>query len=158
MRIILLLILMAVSFSAMSQRGMVFIKKRGVQKVHTISEGEAVRFAKKDGSIVQGYLALVKSDSLLINGYWHRCADISRVLFRVDGANDFKKQFWYITAGVALSTAGITLAKWARFPKALAVSAGLGYGNFLIQVIPRLERKQYRIGKKFTLHPIDLHF
>ena len=108
--------------------------------------------------MVAGYIALVnKNDSILVNSNWYRTSNISKIIIR--GRVDALGPFLWTTGGVALSTAGMTLAGWADFEKALGYSAGIGYGNFLIRYLPAsLRRKKYKIGKKFTLQTLDLHF
>jgi hypothetical protein len=141
-----------------AQRGYLYIKKKGYKKVRTYAEGSAIHFQTRDGRTAAGYIALVKKDSLLVNNSWYRAGEISKIIIRgkVDGA--IGTLLW-TTGGVALSTAGMTLAEWASFKKSLGYSAAIGYGNFLIQYLPSfIKRKKYNIGKKFTVQTLDLHF
>ncbi|MGZ4019922.1 MAG: hypothetical protein ACXVJ5_12795 [Flavisolibacter sp.] len=57
-----------------------------------------------------------------------------------------------------IATAGMTLAGWTSFEKALGYSVALGYGNFLILNFPSLKRRKYNIGKKYALQTFDLYF
>ena len=158
MQKLLLILLLFCSQQVFAQRGYLYVKKKGYKKVRSFAEGSAIHFQTKDGRKVAGYLALVKKDSLLINNKWYRANEISKVIIRgkVDGALG---TFLLTTGGVALSTAGMTLAEWASFKKSLAYSSAIGYGNFLIQYLPALiKRKKYNIGKKFTVQTLDLHF
>jgi len=154
-----LLILCVLLFqTALAQHGMIFVKKRGIKKVATISEGSTFRFRKTDDSVIHGTLAMVKNDSVFVNGYWHAVADIRRVIIRPKDEKTLGNQLLLTTAGVGMITAGMTLAKWEDFRTSLAVASGMGFGNFLLQVVPRLKRRQYRIGRRFRLQPLDYHF
>lgn len=159
MQKLLLIILLLLTQLAFAQKGFLYVKKKGFKKVKTFEEGSAIRFQTKDGTIFYGGLAFVKKDSIYVNGYWFAANDISKIVLREKKKNRFDyPTFLLTTAGVMLSTAGMTLAKWSSFNKSLQYSAGIGYTNFLISHFPNLKRKQYRIGKKFSLQTFDLHF
>ncbi|HEU4471405.1 MAG TPA: hypothetical protein VFR58_09990 [Flavisolibacter sp.] len=153
----LLIVLLMVSQAAVGQHGMIFVKKRGLKKVATFVEGAPIVFHKKDGSIVNGVLALVRNDSLYVNGYSHHISTVSRIIIRPKNQS-IVPDLLLTTAGVGIATAGITLAKWKDFKGALLYSSGMGYGQLLIKNVSRLSRKQYRIGRKFRLQTLDLHF
>lgn len=159
MQKLLLIFLLLFSYSAFAQKGFLYIKKKGFKKVKTFEEGSPIKFETKDNQVIYGGLAMVKKDSIYVVGYWFSTGDIKKIILRDHREHHFKsKIFLLTTAGVAISTAGMTLAKWADFKKALAYSAGVGYGNFIIANFPSLRRKQYAIGKKFKLQTFDLHF
>jgi len=141
-----------------AQKGFLYVKKKGFKKVRTFEEGSAVKFETNNWQVIYGGLALVRKDSIYVNGHWFAAADIKKIILRERNfAFDYETFLW-TTGGVALSTAGMTLAKWSDFDKALEYSAGIGYGNFLIRYFPKFKRKKYKIGKKFTLQTFDLHF
>jgi hypothetical protein len=157
MRKMLLVFLFLCTQQVFAQRGYLYIKKKGYKKVRTYTEGAAIHFQSKNGKTTAGYIAMIKNDSMLVNSNWYRVNDISKIILRgkVDGA---VSTLLLTTGGVALSTAGMTLAEWASFKKSLAYSSAIGYGNFLITYLPSfIKRKKYNIGKKFTLHTFDLH-
>lgn len=158
MQKLLLIFFLFFSQALFAQRGLLFVKKKGYKKVATFAEGATIKFKTKDAFIVHGIIAFVKSDSLFINGYWYKTSAISKIILREkDGG--MGTMLLLTTAGVAISTAGMTLAKWRDFPQALSNSAALGYGNFIIRSLPKfIKRKKYNIGKKFTLQTLDLHF
>lgn len=109
--------------------------------------------------MVYGALALVKKDTIYVNGYEFALSAIRTIYVRETTRKTFSAEtLLYTTAGVAISTTGMTLAKWANFKRALRYSGILGYGNFLIQYFPGLKRKKYETGKKFTLQAVDLRF
>lgn len=159
MQKLLLIIFLFLAQFAFAQKGFLYVKKKGFKKVRTFEEGNAIRFETKDGSIVYGGLALVNKDSIYVNGNWFASKDIRKIILREKRKSQFDFPiFLWTTAGVVLSTAGMTLAKWSSFNKSLQYSAGIGYGNFLITHFPKLKRKQYKMGKKFSVQTFDLHF
>ena len=158
MQKLLLITLLIFSQSLLAQRGFLYVKKKGFKKVRTFEEGSTVKFKTRDEQVIYGGLALVKKDSIYVNGNWFATSDIKTIFLRDNHYQFDSKTFWLTTAGVALATAGITLAGWTDFGHALAYSAAIGYGNFLILNFPSLKRKKYSIGKKFTLQTFDLHF
>lgn len=158
MQKLLLIAFLFFSQLVFAQRGFVYVKKKGFKKVKSFAEGSAIKFETKKHQTVYGSLAIVKKDSIYVNNSWFAVSDIRKIILRERSFDFDTETFLWTTAGVALSTAGMTLAKWASFEEALGYSAGLGYGNFLIRYFPKLKRKKYIIGKKFTLQTLDLHF
>jgi hypothetical protein len=159
MQKLLLITLLFLAQFAFAQKGFLNVKKKSFKKVRTFEEGSTIRFETKNGSIIYGGLALVRKDSIYVNGNWFAAKDIGRIILRERGKYRFDPPiFLWTTAGVVLSTAGMTLAKWSSFNKSLQYSAGIGYGNFLITHFPKLKRKQYKMGKKFSVQTFDLHF
>jgi len=158
MQKLLLVFCLFVSQIVLAQRGFLYVKKKGFKKVRTFEEGSAIKFETKNDQIIYGGLLLVKRDSVYINNHWFGTAEIKKIYLKRKAFRFDSKTFLLATAGVAISTAGMTLAKWTDFKSALGYSAGLGYGNFIIANFPSLKRKKYIIGKKFTLQTLDLHF
>ena len=158
MQKLLLILLLLCSQMLLAQRGFLYVKKKGYKKVKAFEEGSILNFETRDGSVIYGSLALVKKDSILVNGYWVATSVIKTIFVRTGKYHFDSKTFLLTTAGVAIATAGITLANWTSFETALAYSATIGYGSFLIHNFPSLKRKKYNIGKKFTLQTLDLHF
>jgi len=154
----MLILLLLFSQIVFAQKGFLYVKKKGYKKVKAFKEGDMLKFETKDGSNVYGGLALVKSDSIYVNGDWFAAADIKKIFLRDTKYHFDSRIFLLTTAGVVLATIGMTLANWASFEKALGWSAVIGYGSFLIYNFPSLKRKKYSIGKKFTLQTFDLHF
>jgi len=152
----LLLFLLFITCSANAQRGMLFIKRNGIKKVATFNEGAPIHFVT-EGRHVQGIVGMVRKDSILIYDTWFATGNISRIVLR--DRTGWQKTFLLTTAGVALATAGMRLAKWDSFGRSLAFSSVIGYGNFAIRFLPKfMKRKSYPIGKKYRLQAIDLHF
>ena len=155
-----LLLFFCLLFSGVSnaQRGLLFVKKRGYKKVASYAEGQPIRFRTKDHQFIYGPIALIRNDSLRVNGAWFRSGDITQVILRPKGEGGAGAPFLLTTAGVALSTAGMTMAGWGSFSESLAYSSVIGYGNYLVRLLPKAKRKKYRIGRKFSLHTLDLRF
>jgi hypothetical protein len=158
MQKLLLILLLFFSQSVFAQRGFLYVKKKGYKKVRTFEEGGTLKFETKDDLIIYGELAQVKKDSIYVNNNWFATANIKTLFLREGHYHFDSKTFLLTTAGVVLATAGMTLAGWTDFEHALAYSASIGYGNFLILNFPSLKRKKYKIGKKFALQTFDLHF
>src|SRR5689334_21080751 len=140
-----------------AQRGVLYVKKHGFKKVKSFGEGSAIKLETKNQDIVYGSLIWVKKDSIDVNGHWLAVTDIKEIIFRERQKFFDPETFLWTTGGVVLSTAGMTLAKWTSFGNALAYSAGLGYGKYLIHYFPGFKRRKYKIGKKFSLQTFDLH-
>jgi hypothetical protein len=158
MQRLLLVLFLLFSQIVFAQRGFLYVKKKGFKIVRGFVEGSEIKFKTKDGEVIYGGIQLVKRDSIYVNSHWFNIKRINRIYLR-DKKYHFNTQLFLLTtAGVAISTAGMTLAEWASFKDALAYSAGIGYGNFIIANFPSLKRKKYNIGKKFTLQTLDLHF
>lgn len=157
MRKQLLILCILLSPALFAQRGILYIK-RGYKKMAAYAEGDPIRLQLQTGAVMEGYIALIKNDSVFVNGEGFPASLISTVYVPRKKDENFWKQFWYATAGVAISTTGMTLAKWTDFKTALAVSATLGYARYLWMVPQLFKRKKYPIGKKFTIQLLDLHF
>jgi len=156
MQRILLILFLLLSQIVWAQRGFLYVKKQGFKKVRTFEEGAVINFKTKDGQRIYGFLALVKNDSIFVNGHWFDTDNISSIQLR--GKSGLMSSFLLTTAGVGLSTLGMSLAKWDTPQRAFAFSAGIGYTNLLLRNIAAFKRKSYRIGKKFSLQTLDLHF
>ena len=158
MQKLLLIFFLLFSQIVFAQRGFLCVKKKGFKKVKTFEEGSFIKFKTKDGEVIYGGIQLVKKDSIYVNSHWFNINRVNKIYLRDKKYGFDTKTFLLTTAGVVISTAGMTLAEWASFKDALAYSAGIGYGNFIIANFPSLKRKKYSIGKKFTLQTLDLHF
>lgn len=158
MQKLLLVFFLLFSQLLFAQRGVLYVKKKGFKTVKRFEEGTTIRFQTKNGQIVSGELALVNKDSIYVNEKWLATSSLKEIFLREKNSLSLNRIFLLTTAGVVLSTAGMTLAKWVDFKKALLYSAGLGYGNYLIHFFPKLSRRKFILGKKFTLQMLDLHF
>ena len=153
----LLLLFLFAAYSASAQRGMLFVKKKGFKKVASFGEGSPIIFQTKDGGISEGYISLIRNDSVYVNGLAYHKDYISRIILQKRNPR-LKKDLMLTTAGVLLCTAGMTLAEWTTPENAFISSAVIGYGNFLIANLSMFKRKHYVIGRRFSLQTLDLHF
>lgn len=154
----LLLLFLLLSHEASAQRSFLFIKKRGIKKVDTYYEGSPIRIRAEFG-YVEGYITRIKSDSLFINTLAISFADIREVVVRPKKKDPYlKEQLLYTAAGMVITTTGMTLAKWTDWRTALATSASIAGASYVPRLFRIFKRRRYRIGKKFTLSPIDLQF
>lgn len=158
MQKLLLIFFLLFSQIVFAQRGFLYVKKKGFKKVRTFEEGRAIKFKTKDGEVIYGGIQFVKKDSIYVNSHWFNVKRINKIYLRDRKYHFDVPTFLLTTAGVAISTAGMTLAEWTDFKNALNYSAGIGYGNFIITHFPSLKRKSYNIGRKFSLQTLDLHF
>lgn len=152
----LLIVMLLFSQLAIAQRGLLYVKKKGYHKVMTFAEGSPIKFETADGKQTYGMITLVRKDSIRVNNLWYHAGDIKRIILREK--NSVVADLLYTTAGVGLSTAAIRIAKFGNTRDGFILSCILGYGNFIIHSLPKLKRKQYRIGKKFTVQTLDLRF
>ncbi|MGZ8544099.1 MAG: hypothetical protein ACXWV0_02335 [Flavisolibacter sp.] len=152
-----LLILLLLSYRADAQRGMLFIKKKGYKKVAEFAEGQQISFQKVNGEFVKGMIWIVRKDSILVDGNLHAVSSISRIILRPKN-NKLAKELLITTGAIVATSACMRLAKWSEFSSAMAYNSTMGYGNILIRTIPKIKRRQYRIGKKYSIQPLDLHF
>ncbi len=153
----LLLLFLFITQITQAQRGFLYVKKSGYKKVKTFAEGDPIQFKTDQNQTISGMITLIKRDSLRVNGYWYRTGQIKSIILRGKQKTP-ASPLLLTTAGVALSTAGMTLANWADFKEALAYSSVIGYGNYIIRFLPKIKRRKYDIGRKFSLHTLDLHF
>ncbi len=154
----LLLLFLLLGHVAGAQRSFLFIKKRGIKKVGTYYEGSAIRIRAEFGYI-EGYITRIKSDSLFINTLPIAFADIREVVIRPKKKDPYlKEQLLYSAAGMAITTTGMTLAEWTDWRTALGTSVSIAGASYLPRLFGIFKRRRYRIGKKFTLSPIDLQF
>jgi hypothetical protein len=79
MQKLLLLVLLVYSGSLFSQRGYLYVKKKGFKKVRTFEEGSMLKFETRKDKVVYGTLALVKKDSVRINDHWFATNNITTV-------------------------------------------------------------------------------
>lgn len=68
------------------------------------------------------------------------------------------EEFGYVTLGVGLTIAGLTLAKWQDFPQSLETASVIGYSQYVFRGIKSIsfKKRRFKIGKKYTLRIWDL--
>ncbi len=140
-----------------------FIKKEAIKK-RAYTEGDRVHFLTNEGTQKSGIITLLRNDTIFLNGQPLHKDQVAYVLldkrknsFPVDG-----KTFLLVTGGVALTTFGLTLNDVKEPGPAFAIAAAIGYGPLLVRflsgrVFYAMQRKKFRIGKKFRLQVLDFH-
>jgi len=162
-RSFLLLLILYTCSPSFSQQGFLFVKK-GFHKKRVYTEGDVISLKLEDGSYRKGVITLLRNDTLFINRQPVYRPLIAEVLLE----REYNKRLpdvrtmLLIGAGAALTTAGLTLSKQAKFEQALVASLVIGYGPLLIKhfgglLIRSFIRKKFRIGKKFRLQVLDFY-
>lgn len=162
-RLLLLVILSLFYSSASAQMGYLFVKK-GYKKKRTYTEGDRIMLLSNDGFVFNGIITQLKNDTIYLNGRPIPRPQVKAVLF-TRKKNKFPadaKTLLLIAGGSALTTLGLTINNTETFKRALITGLGLGYGPLIAKYLGRgfllsLQRKQYRVGKKFQLQIIDFH-
>lgn len=123
--LIILLILFSTSY-VHGQTGFLFVKK-GYKKKRTYTEGDRIILQIQQGTIYDGVITLLLNDTIYINGLPIPRPEVSKVIL-IKKKKTFHlepKDLLLITAGVALTTAGLTLSKQAKFKEAITASLAL---------------------------------
>ena len=162
-RLLLIIIFLGFSVCSFSQGGYLFVKK-GIKKKRTYVEGDRIMLQLQDGLIVNGIITLLKNDTIYLNGRPVPRPQVKAVLFNVK-KNRFPadaKTLLIIGAGAALTTAGLTIDNRNSFKTALAAGLTIGYGPLIAKYLARgfilsLQRKRFRIGRKYRLQVLDFH-
>lgn len=161
-RLLLIIFFLLCSLFVQSQLAYLFVKKDG-HKVKTYVEEDRITLELQSGTIVRGLITLLKDDTIFINGKPIPAPSVKSVILREKNKKSFHvsaKAWLLITGGVALTTAGLTASKQAKFKEALTAGLVLGYGPVLVQYLMSkisFKRKKYPIGKKFYLQVLDFH-
>ena len=122
----------------------------------SFAEGQQIHFRNQKGEYVKGMIWIVRNDSLMVDAQMHAVNSISRIYLREK--NKMARQVLITTGGILASSGLMHLAGWSRFPDALSHNAALGYGNILIRNLSKFKRRQYIIGRKFSVQALDLRF
>ena len=149
------------SLISFSQQGFLFVKK-GFHKKRIYTEGDNIQLRLGDGSYRKGIITLLRNDTVFINGQPVYRPLITEVLLKRKPNQPLPdiKTLLLIGAGVALTTAGLTISKQATFEQALIAGLVIGYGPLLVKylgarLISLFIRKKFRIGKKFHIPVLD---
>ena len=145
--------------TSFAQKGMLFVKKHGYKRVAIFVEGDLIKFRLHNKSIVEGYIALIKNDSIYVNGIGFDKDELERIIIRKNDAKGLVNQFMITTAASAAIVGVLYLGnKDEEDPEIIPKMAVIAYTPLLIRSIKFLKRKKYNLGKKFTLQTVDLHF
>ena len=159
MRIALLLTCFFIMQSSFAQKGMLFVKKHGYKRKAIFVEGDFIKFRLTDKSNVEGYIALIKNDSIYVNGVGFDKDEMERIIIRKNDVKGLVNQFM-ITTAVSAAVVGILYLgnKDQEDPNIISKMAVLAYTPLVWSGLKFLKRKKYKLGKKFTLQTVDLHF
>jgi hypothetical protein len=140
------------------------LKKNGKVKKRILAGTEVLVQTNKKAQ-VSGTITGIKDSTVFINGKAIGVNTIRK--FRLVYPKPNTKINWellaYTTMGVALSTAGMALSKWEKFPRALRNSVVIGYSPFVIKAGTKKLKKmlfrkdRYRIGGRFSLRVWDIN-
>ena len=155
MRFRLLLFALVLGLTASAQQNLFWVKKRGIKKVDTYYEGSPIRIRASFGYL-DGVITRIGTDSIFINTLPVAFADIREIILRRKRKENLGQQLLLTGAGIALTTAGMTLAKWTDWKTALATGTAIGAANYAPRIFTLFKRKRYRVGRKFTLQPLEL--
>jgi hypothetical protein len=163
-RLLCLLFFLLTGTPSWQQLNHLFIKK-GIHKKKTFNEGDKIQVQFKNGQQKKGVITLLKDSSVFIDGEAIAVTDITAVMVNNRQKNRFPvdgKTALLITAGSAMTATGLSLNKANKPATAIIASAAIGFGPLLIKFIGGrllwiLQRKKYRVGKKFRLQVFDMY-
>lgn len=160
--LLLSVLLLLTGLSAQSQDGYLFVKK-GYKKKKTYHEGDRIFLQVNDGRIATGIITMLRNDTIWLNGQPLPRKNIAAIFPSDKQKKKFRvsaQELLLITAGVALTTAGLALSKQATFKEAATAGVVIGYGQLGVQYLMSklsFRRKKFKIGKKFQLQVLDFH-
>jgi hypothetical protein len=160
----LLVLLLLFSSAAFSQTGFLFVKK-GANKKRSYTEGDRIHLLLHNGEHRRGIITLLMNDTIYVNGKAVPRMDVSAVVLNEAKKKKFPadaKTLLAITGGVALTSVGLSLNKMNKPKDAIIAAATIGYAPLLLKhfggrFLYFLQRKKFRIGKKYRLQVLDLH-
>lgn len=149
--LLLLFIFLSTVFITDAQQPQLQIVQNGKVKKR-IYTGQIIKIIDNQGNAYFGPVIIFNDTTLVFNDVFITVSHISKVIF----VKDKQKQpfdwarFGYTTLGAALSTAGMTLAKWEPFHKAVVYSAVLGYSSYALQAISKipLRKRKFKMNRR----------
>ena len=156
-------LLFTASICQAQTQGYLFVK-HGYHKKKTYTEGERIMLQLNNGLVVNGIITLLLNDTIYVNGRPIPRTAVSAVLLNTK-RNRFPadvKTMLLITAGAALTVVGLTINDRTSFRTAALSAAAIGYGPLVIKYLGKgfllsLQRRRYRIGKKYRLQILEFH-
>lgn len=133
-------------------------EEREAQK--RIELGTPILIITTKNEVMAGSVIQLKKDSFYFNYATVAVKDIQHIkLPRNKPKMKFNwEEFGYISLGVGLTAAGLTLAKWRDFREALGIASAIGYSPYLFRMLKSasLKKRKFMIGKKYTLRIWDI--
>jgi hypothetical protein len=163
-RLLLFLFFLLLSAPSWQQPNHLFVKK-GIHKKKTFSQGDMIQVQFQNGQQKKGMITMLKDSIIFIGDEAIAAGDIAAIILTDKKRNRFPadaKTVLMIAGGVALTAIGLSL-NGANNPRtALIAGAVIGFGPLLVKFIGgrllwTLQRKKYRIGKKFHLQVFDIY-
>jgi hypothetical protein len=150
-RLLLLFIFLGAVLLLQAQQTQLQIVKNGKVKKR-IYTGQIIKVIDWQHNAYFGPLVILNDTMVLFNDVFIPVSHISKViLVRAKEKQPFDwVRFGYTTLGVVLSTAGMSLAKWEPFHKALVYSAVLGYSSYALQAISKipLKKRKFKMNRR----------
>lgn len=143
--------------------GYLYVKK-GINKKRTYTEGDRIFLQLTNDTTITGLITLLKNDTIYLTGKPVPLSKIQAVLiprkrnrFPADA-----KTMLLIGAGSGLTAVGLTLNDNEEWDDALIAGFAIGYGGLLTKylgngIFNAIQRKKFRIGKRYRLLLIDFH-
>lgn len=150
-RLLLLFIFLGAAILLQAQETQLQIVKNGKVKKR-IYTGQIIKIIDWQGNAYFGPVIIFNDTTLVFNDVFIPVSHISKVIL----VKNKQKQpfdwarFGYTTLGAALSTAGMTLAKWEPFHKAVVYSAVLGYSSYALQALSKipLKKRKFKMNRR----------
>ena len=161
-RLLISFLLLFSSTYLSAQSGYLFVKK-GLKKKRTYTEYDNIDLKLKSGAYKYGMITRLMNDTIWLSGNPIPKDDVAEVVIRRKEKKNFHvgvKNMLLVTAGVALTTAGLSASKQATFKEALTAGLVLGYAPLVIGYASKkisLSRRSYKIGRKFRLQMLDFY-
>jgi hypothetical protein len=144
---------------SLAQRGILFIKKHGYKKVRSYAEGESISFRIRDGTLVEGYISLIRNDSIFVDGAGYHQNEIAQIIIRKNNWKAVRNQVLITTASAAVLTGILYMTKKnEEDPYIIPKLAVITYTPIILRSFSFMKRKHYSMGKKFSVQALDLHF
>lgn len=143
--------------------GYLYVKK-GIKKKRTYTEGDRIYLQLTNDTIATGLITLLMNDTIYLVGKPIPVNKVKAVLIprRRNRFPADAKTMLLIGAGSGLTAVGLTLNNNQEWDDAIIAGLAIGYGGLLTKylgngVLHALQRKKFRIGRKYRLNLIDFH-
>lgn len=138
--------------------------KKGIKKKRIYTEGDRIYLQLTNDTIATGLITLLMNDTIYLVGKPIPVNKVKAVLIprRRNRFPADAKTMLLIGAGSGLTAVGLTLNNNQEWDDAIIAGLAIGYGGLLTKylgngVLHALQRKKFRIGRKYRLNLIDFH-